>query len=206
MYFLFPNLTKFRPILLAQCLLKVLERMINNRIYKWLDRNHKLPNSQSGFRNKRSCLNNLLILTSDTLCKWHDDMNTGTIFLDIKGAYDNILNDILIGKLLKLGIQKSFVKFIHNLISDREVHFCFNEIDEIRSVNRGLPQGCVLSPILYSIYVSDLEDFLKKESPSIKVLQFADNICLYVSHRQTFVSMDVLESTESTELDSSLVR
>lgn len=69
-----------------------------------------------------------------------------------KGTYDNVLNDILIEKLSGLGIRNCFVRFIYNLVSNREVHFCFNDIDEVM-VNRGLPQGCVLSVLFFIPYM-----------------------------------------------------
>lgn len=61
---------------MAQCTLKNLERLINNRIYRWLERDQKLPNSQFGFRNKRSCFDNVSILTLDTLYNWYDNKDT----------------------------------------------------------------------------------------------------------------------------------
>lgn len=88
---------------------------------------------------------------------WYNNRNTFAVFLDIRGAYDNVLWDILISKLIDMKLSPLFIKFIFNLISFREVQFKFDDIDAVRHVYKGLPQGCVLSPTLYSIYVADLE-------------------------------------------------
>lgn len=85
---------------------------------------------------------------------------------------------------MDLGFPTSYISFIFNLVSHREVHFWFNDIDCIRSVNKGLPQGSVLSPLLYSIYVSGLESAILDRSDA-RILQFADDICLYTCDKST---------------------
>lgn len=170
---------KYRPISLAQCTLKLTEKLINNRLYWWIESSQALPLSQMGFRNKRSCADNLAILQSDIYNNWNANSNTYSLFLDVKGAYNNVLWDILIPKLTRLKLPVPMVRFIFNLISSREVHFKFMDVDIIRHTHKGLPQGCVLSPTLYSIYVADLEEFLQY-NPNIKTLQYAD-VCLYIS-------------------------
>lgn len=114
---------KFRPISLAQCTLKTMERMVKNRLYRWLEKEHILPNSQHGFRNDRSCIDNLAILISDINLEWYERRDTCAVFLDIKGAFDNVLGDILIEKLIKIKVPIPMVKFIANLISEREVFY-----------------------------------------------------------------------------------
>lgn len=171
---------KYRPISLAQCTLKLTEKLINNRLYWWIERSQVLPISQMGFRSRRSCADNLAILQSDIYNNWNANSNTYSLFLHVKGAYDNVLWDILIPKMTRLKLPVPVVRFIFNLISSREVHFKFMDVDIIRHTHKGLPQGCVLSPTLYSIYVADLEEFLQF-NPNIKTLQYADDVCLYIS-------------------------
>jgi hypothetical protein len=94
---------KVRPISLAPCLLKVLERMIKMRLYGWLEYNLKLPKSQFGFRR-----DNLAILCSDSQGAFDEKEVTEVVtvaFLDIQSAYDNVLADILMNKLLKIGLR-----------------------------------------------------------------------------------------------------
>jgi len=183
---------KFRPISLAQCTLKVLERIIKDRLYYWLESNHLLPVSQYGFKAKRSCHDNLAIISAKILANSYENKERCALFLDIQGAYDNVVCDIMIHKLTQLNLPKIFIYFIYNLISNREVQFRFNEIDRLEIINKGLPQGSILSPLLYSLYVADLKN-CTYNLPSIKYLQFADDICVYCSDYSTRQALDTLE-------------
>lgn len=69
----------------------------------------------------------------------------------MEGAYDNVLSDILMVKLMGLKVPGRIIQFIHNLVYSRTLFINFKNIDVVRQVSRGLPQGCVLSPLLYSI-------------------------------------------------------
>lgn len=81
---------KFRPISLAQCLLKTLERMIYNCLNWWIEFHSLLPQSQFGFRNGKSCIDNLSIFFSDIQLNFENFESTAALFLDIQGAYDNV--------------------------------------------------------------------------------------------------------------------
>lgn len=120
------------------------------------------------------------------------NQDTCAMFIDVQGAYDNVLWDILIQKLIDLNIPRTYIIFIYNLVSNREVHYRFNEIDCVRTVNKGLPQGCVLSPTLYRIYVTELEKIVEEES-NVRIVQFADDVCLYVANKSTKKSIKDLE-------------
>ncbi|RLU15775.1 hypothetical protein DMN91_011531 [Ooceraea biroi] len=95
-------------------------------------------------------------------------------------------------KLKVLGFPKNTLNFIYNLIHFRTVHIRFDSVDEIRHVFKGLPQGCVLSPLLYMLYVQNLEALARGLS-SVQVLEFADDICLFVSHRVPDTTVRILE-------------
>jgi hypothetical protein len=84
---------KVRPISLAPCLLKVLERMIKMRLYWWLEYNLKLPKTQFGFRRERSCTDNLAILYLESQRAFDEKEVVTAAFLDIQSAYDNVLAD-----------------------------------------------------------------------------------------------------------------
>lgn len=169
---------KYRPISLAQCLLKILERMIYNRLNWWVELHEFLPSSQYGFRNGKSCTDNLTYFHSDIQLGFEKHESTAAIFLDVQGAYDNVLWEILIPKLKSIGLPQMILQFVYNLIHKRIITMRYESIDEIRTVFKGLPQGCVLSPILYSLYVLDLEKHVQNHL-NINILQFADDVCLY---------------------------
>lgn len=108
------------------------------------------------------------------------------VFLDIQSAYDNVLSDILIEELISLGIPCNLISFINNLISFRKVHFKFDEVDEIRSVFRGLPQGNVLNPL----YTRNIEQTIVQP---VKILQYADDVAIYTSDFRVPIILHRLE-------------
>lgn len=87
---------KSRPISMASCICKIMERIINNWLNWWLESEGKLPNSQYGFRRNRSCMDNLSILYANILGGFQEDSAVSIALLDIRAAYDNVLVDILI--------------------------------------------------------------------------------------------------------------
>ena len=154
-----PNSDKVRPISLASCVCKICERMVSNRLVSWLEYYNKLPKSQFGFRCSRSSLDNVAILHTDILKVFKKVKSTLiAIFLDIKGAYNYVLPDILIEKLKKLGVSRKMLAFIYNLISSRQLYIRYG--DECIWTFHGVIQGGVLSPILYDIYTGDLEEII----------------------------------------------
>lgn len=129
---------KFRPISLASCLCKVLERMISNRLNWYLEFFNLLPNSQFGFRRSKSCIDNLAFLQSNILLSFQKNQPALASFLDIKSAYDNVIPDILIQKLIKLGVSPNILAFIKNSIYLRQVHCRYEDIDEVLYAFKGL--------------------------------------------------------------------
>lgn len=149
---------KFRPISMSQCMLKLMEKIIFNRIYGWLESRNILPKTQFGFRRNKPCAYNLGVFHSSLCYSKMQKKTTVAVFLDVEGAYDNVFCDILIEKLgLGLGFPSNYSKFVHNLVYFGTVRLLYNDVDLIRHVFKGLPQGSVLSPLLYIIYVADLE-------------------------------------------------
>lgn len=147
----------FRPISLASCLCKILERMIANRV-SWFFEHHNLSlGSQFGFRRGRGCTDNLAILHTNIQLGFESNSSILASFLDIKAAYDNVVPTILLQRLVNLGIFPNILAFIYSSTAERQVHCKFEKIDEIRWAFKGLPQGSILSQLLYNIYVAELE-------------------------------------------------
>lgn len=150
-----------RSISLTSCFLKVLEKLILNRLY-WLlesSRHPILSNSQFGFRKFRSCQDNLTTLTAAIHEGFAAGSPTVAVFVDIKFAFDNVLPHILMNDLLELQFSPKTVKFIENLISSRQVQFVIHgALTAPRTSRKGTPQGSVLSPTLFNMYLRKLED------------------------------------------------
>lgn len=92
--------SKFRPISLASCVCKIMERMICFRLSWWLKHHCLLANSQYGFRRHRSCMDNLAVFHTDITKSFVEGKATCALFLDVEKAFDNVNIDILIQKMI----------------------------------------------------------------------------------------------------------
>ena len=179
--FLLPKSTlrKFRPIALASCFLKLMEKLVQQRLYFWTENKGLLSPFQYGFRRGRSCADNLAILSSKLHLATSSSMISACLFLDIAAAYDNVIPNILIWDLINLGLPWKVCKFIFNLTTVRYVYFRINGENKGPHIfRRGLPQGCVLSPLLYNIYTKNIHKLLH---PHCDILEYADDLVLYAS-------------------------
>lgn len=180
-----------RPITLSSCLCKFLEVMIKNRLQWWVEKHQLLPESQNGFRKGRSCNDNLLNLTLYVEDGFRNKQDTVTAFLDISGAFDGVICDILMDKLSRIGCSHSIIKFVQFLMQTRVIH-TDNLINNGRTVHKGVPQGGVMSPLLYIIYVADIT---KSIPQNVIISQFADDIAIYTKSTSLNKSKKHLELT-----------
>jgi len=176
-----PTKEDFRPISLAPCLLKVLERLVKKKLEKFIELDYLIPDSQWGFRKGRSCEDCLAILNLNIYNSFIKGELLGAIFLDIKSAYDNVSPTILF-KFIEIWINSlkipwGYKRFLRELLSDRSIEIYESGIFQgTRVIYKGLPQGSVLSPLLFNLYVKDI---LLKVPHNCKVIQFADDIVIY---------------------------
>jgi len=179
-----------RPIALLSCLLKVLERMIYRRLQWAVETHFLLPEFQSGFRNSRSCIDNLVTLTNRIHTGFLRKESTIAIFLDIAGAFDNVIPNILIQELRNLGLPACFCKFIENLLLERSIYVAQNgNLDGPWISHKGTPQGSILSPLLFNIYLKNVGRHIHKDS---HILQYADDIVLFASNKDISLARDSL--------------
>jgi len=137
-----------------------------------------VPELQAGFRDFRSCADNLTILTNMIEYVHLAFMNRVpllAVFLDITGAFDNVIPSILDLRILRFPARTC--KFIKNLLCERYICFVENgELSEPRTVHKGIPQGSILTPLLFNIYLREISRHLH---PDINFLQYANDISLY---------------------------
>lgn len=188
--------TSYRPIALASVLAKIAEHLVKNRLEWFLEHNNLLSNSQFGFRKSKSTMDSLAIFTTDIRVSFSRNDSLVAAFLDINAAYDNVNISILKNKLLVLNVPITLTNFIVNFLSERYIKYNLDSESNTyinRTVWKGLPQGSVLSPILYNLYAYDLESSINGYA---NVLQYADDLLLYVSGS----SIDNICDTLSTAL------
>lgn len=196
----------YRPIALSSVLTKIAEHLVKNRLEWFLESNGKLASSQYGFRKGKSTIDSLSIFITDIRLSFTRNESVIGAFLDVTGAYDHVQLPILRFKLLQLGVPPKLGNFVMNLLSERVIFLRCSDpsISCSRTIWRGLPQGSVLSPLLYNTYTFDLD----RSVGVCRVLQYADDILLYSCHHSFSVSSNCLaqslQSLNSWLLDNGL--
>ena len=167
--------SNYRPVSLTCIVCKVLESIIKDEIFKHLLCNDMLLSSQHGFQSGRSCLSNLLEFLDD-VSKLRDEGNSvDVIYLDFSKAFDKVPHDKLLIKVEALGIRGQILAWVRDYLADRKQRVVINgEQSEFADVTSGVPQGSVLGPVLFLIYINDLDVGL-----SCNIKKFADDTKIY---------------------------
>ena len=138
---------------------------------RYLETNKLIFESQHGFRNKKSCLTNLLEFTKFVTDKIDEGKPVDVVYLDFQKAFDKVPHERLIIKLEALGIKGSVIKWIREWLKGRTQRVIINgEESDWARVNSGVPQGSVLGPILFIIFINDLDANILS-----KIVKFADD-------------------------------
>ena len=191
--------SNYRPISLTCILCKVLEHIIASNIAKHLDRQGLMYDLQHGFRERRSCETQLAMLIEDLARNASLGKQTDIILLDFSKAFDKVNHSKLLWKLHQYGIRGHVLGWIRAFLGSRSQQVVIDgEESESVPVTSGVPQGSVLGPILFLVYINDLPDEVRSQ-----VRLFADDTALYLTMESEDDSsalqndLDILSAWES---------
>lgn len=169
------NPDNYRPIAICSTLSKVMETMINYHLVNYLEDNSLLSDRQYGFRRNRSTGDLMAFLTEQWNRSVHRLGESKVVALDISKAFDRVWHQALISKVNAFGLGRNFSRFISSFLRDRSIRVVIDGVSSNEySINAGVPQGSVLSPSLFLIFINDLLD--RTTNP---IYSFADdsNLC-----------------------------
>ena len=173
------DLKNYRPISCLPLLNIIIEKLLHLRFYNFLEKHNLLFKNQFGFRRNHSTSDAVLNLLDRIYDAFESGEYFGTVMLDLSKAFDTVDHEILLFKLYNYGFRGQVYELIKSYLSDRrQFVYCNEKISTTLPVSVGVPQGSVLGPLLFLIYINDMPSVLVNGA---SVVQYADDTTLYFS-------------------------
>ena len=166
----------YRPVSLTSVCCKVLEHILSSSIMKHLKQHNILTDAQHGFRKERSCETQLILTLHDLARSIDNNEQMDVILLDFSKAFDKVPHERLLHKTKHYGIQDNTLAWLRDFLSGRSQKVLVEGMESsIAPVLSGVPQGSVLGPLMFLIYINDLPEYI--ESSTVRL--FADDCVVY---------------------------
>ncbi|XP_045450408.1 uncharacterized protein LOC123659200 [Melitaea cinxia] len=187
------DLKDLRPISILPCLSKILEKSVSKQITVYLEKNHMLPEVQSGFRRGRSTVTALLDVTDNILQSQDQGMCTLLVLLDFSRAFDSLNINLLLSKLSYYGFDSNAIQWFHSYLSERYQYVKITKhdgsslISDRMAISKGVPQGSILGPILFLLYSADMKDHIMH----CRYHFYADDTQIYISCKPSDIDIAI---------------
>lgn len=164
------DLGNTRGISLMSCACKLFGRVLNARLTRFLEAKKYLAPEQGGFRSQRECPEQVFVLYETLLRRRAEDKETHLAFIDFSKAYDRVWRDGLWWKMARAGVRGKMLRMLRALYANTEATVRVNgRYSDYFSLDQGVRQGDVLSPLLFNVYINDLLDEIKRRGLGVLV-------------------------------------
>ena len=174
------TVSNYRPISLLSVFSKIFEKAMYYRIYSFLCKYKQISTNQFGFRSNHST-EHAFINLMETIKKYLDNDETVCgVFIDLQKAFDTVNHEILLEKLNHYGIRSKENNWFRSFLTNRKQYVSINGFfSQTKIVRCGVPQGSTLGPLLFLIYINDLNNALDK----CRIHHFADDTNLLFGNK-----------------------
>ena len=180
----------YRPISLLPLPGKILERIVHNRVSLFLENNELLCDEQYGFRKNCSTTHGIVSLTNALFEAINKNETCIAVFIDLRKAFDTVNHDILVRKLSHIGIKGNLLRWIENYLFNRAQRTFANDVlSSTAPVKCGVPQGSILGPLLFILYINDI----KHHIDGVELGLYADDTVIYTHNENAHLAQKSLQ-------------
>ena len=173
------NPASYRPISLLNCMGKLFEKIISNRIQEFIEDNNIINPWQQAYQPHKEANEHIMIINEYMKKVKENKTLAALLLMDVEKAFDAVWHNGLLKKLHDMELPSDILRIISSFLTDRTIQVKIgNTLSEVVQLLAGTPQGSILSPLLFILFVNDIP-----VTQACQVIQYADDIAIYTSYR-----------------------